>query len=275
MASEQKSPISLEYKGRVAVLTIDNQQKLNALTQAGYYDLAQKLREIATHDEVFITVILAKGRYFSAGADVTIARATPAAGDVDIHKHWLQNFVAFNLNITHAFSTHPKILVVGLNGPVVGLSAAIVAFADFIYAAPHTFLLTPFSSLGLVAEGGASHALVQRLGPARANEALIMSKRITADQLVQTGFVNAIFDVEKGDDVRFHQLVLKEVDERLGEHLSGSSLVGIKKLIRRPELEITNEQNVHEVFAGLERFVQGIPQEEFRKIASGEKKHKL
>ncbi|CAH0043279.1 unnamed protein product [Clonostachys solani] len=275
MASEQKSPISLEYKGRVAVLTIDNQQKLNALNQAAYYDLAQKLREIATHDEVFITVILAKGRYFSAGADVTIARATPAAGDLDIHKHWLQNFVAFNLNITHAFSTHPKILVVGLNGPVVGLSAAIVAFADFIYAAPHTFLLTPFSSLGLVAEGGASRALVQRLGPARANEALIMSRRITADQLVQAGFVNAVFDVEKGDDVRFHELVLREVDERLGEHLSGSSLLGIKKLIRRPELEITNEQNVHEVFAGLERFVQGIPQEEFRKIASGEKKHKL
>ncbi|CAH0022928.1 unnamed protein product [Clonostachys rhizophaga] len=275
MASEQKSPISLEYKGRVAIITIDNQQKLNALNQAAYYDLAQKLREIATHDEVFITVLLAKGRYFSAGADVTIARATPAAGDVDIHKHWLQNFVAFNLNITHAFSTHPKILVVGLNGPVVGLSAAIVAFADFIYAAPHTFLLTPFSSLGLVAEGGASRALVQRLGPARANEALIMSRRISADQLVQAGFVNAIFDVEKGDDARFHELVLREVDERLGEHLSGSSLLGIKKLIRRPELEVTNEQNVHEVFAGLERFVQGIPQEEFRKIASGEKKHKL
>jgi peroxisomal 3,2-trans-enoyl-CoA isomerase len=66
MASEQKSPISLEYKGRVAIITIDNQQKLNALNQAAYYDLAQKLREIATHDEVFITVLLAKGRYFSA-----------------------------------------------------------------------------------------------------------------------------------------------------------------------------------------------------------------
>jgi len=30
-----------------------------------------------------------------------------------------------------------------------------------------------------------------------------------------------------------------------------------------------------EVFAGLERFVKGVPQEEFRKVASGEKKHKL
>lgn len=58
--------ISLEYRGRVALLTIDNDAKLNAMNQDNYYDLAQKLREIATHDEVFITVLVGKGRYFSA-----------------------------------------------------------------------------------------------------------------------------------------------------------------------------------------------------------------
>lgn len=61
-----ESVISLDYRGRVAVLTIGNEAKLNALSQFQYYDLAQKLREIATHDEVFIAVILAKGRFFSA-----------------------------------------------------------------------------------------------------------------------------------------------------------------------------------------------------------------
>lgn len=63
--------ISVEYKGRVAVIIIDNDKKLNALSQMQYYDLGQKLREIATHDEVFITVIQAKGRYFSAYAPLT------------------------------------------------------------------------------------------------------------------------------------------------------------------------------------------------------------
>lgn len=60
------SVTTLEYKGRVAVLTIANEKKLNALTQQQYYDIAQKLREIATHDEVYITVLLATGRFFSA-----------------------------------------------------------------------------------------------------------------------------------------------------------------------------------------------------------------
>lgn len=60
------SPIKLEYQGRLAIITIDNEKKLNALDQSGYYDLAQALREVATHDEVYITLLIGKGRYFSA-----------------------------------------------------------------------------------------------------------------------------------------------------------------------------------------------------------------
>lgn len=192
-----------------------------------------------------------------------------------MHKHWMQSFVTFNLNITHAFATHPKILVIGLNGPVIGLTAALTAFADFIYSTPSTFLLTPFSSLGLVAEGGASRALVNRLGIAKANEALIMSKRIPAAELQACGFVNGIFEVEKGQDEKFRGLVMREVEERLGEHLIGDSLTGIKRLIRKPEVDAMDAQNVREVFAGLDRFMTGVPQGEFSKLASGAKKHKL
>ncbi|KAK0711001.1 ClpP/crotonase-like domain-containing protein [Lasiosphaeris hirsuta] len=267
--------ITTSYRGRLAIITISNPSKLNALNQSQYYALSQALREVATHPEVFITLLIGTGRYFSAGADVTISRATPADPITDTRQHWLSSFVANNLNVTQAFYTHPKILVVGLNGPVIGLSAALVAFADFIYAAPSTFLLTPFSSLGLVAEGGSSRALVQRLGVAKANEALIMSKRITAAELLATGFVNKIFDEAAGDDVGFRELVINEIDERLGEHLVGDSLLGIKTLIRKPERDVLDVQNASEIFAGLERFVSGVPQQEFEKIATGKKRHKL
>ena len=58
--------ISIEYQGRVAIISIANDKKLNALNQQQYFDLAQALREVATHDEVFITLLIGKGRYFSA-----------------------------------------------------------------------------------------------------------------------------------------------------------------------------------------------------------------
>jgi peroxisomal 3,2-trans-enoyl-CoA isomerase len=193
----------------------------------------------------------------------------------DVYFEWLRGFVSNNLNITQAFYTHPKILVVALNGPAIGLSAALTGFADFVYAAPHAFLLTPFSSLGLVAEGGSSAALVQRLGISKANEALIQSKRISCQELVQTGYVNKVFDVKKGDSDKFLELVYKEIDDTMGDHLIGDSLTGIKALIRKPERDVLDKQNVAEVFAGLDRFVKGIPQQEFIKIATGKKRHKL
>jgi peroxisomal 3,2-trans-enoyl-CoA isomerase len=210
-----------------------------------------------------------------SGADVSFGTSTDPTS-IDTRQTWLKSFVANNLHITHAFYTHPKILVTALNGPAVGLSAALISFSDFIYAAPHTFLLTPFSSLGLVTEGNASIGFVQRLGIAKANEALIMSKRITCEELVQVGFVNKVFDVGgKDESDKFLGEVLKEVDDRLGSHLNGESLVKIKELIQKPMRATLDRQGVEEVFAGMERFMKGVPQEEFRKVASGEKKHKL
>jgi len=209
----------------------------------------------------------------SSGADVSISHSVVEGADV--RRDTLNSFVANNLEITNAFYTHPKILITALNGPAIGLSAALISLSDFIYAAPHAFLLTPFTSLGLVAEGGASRAFVQRLGISKANEALIMSKRITAEELLQVGFVNKIFDTGKDDQEGFLGEVMKEIEDRLGDHLNSDSLLKVKALIRKPEREIMDQQNLAEVFGGLDRFAAGVPQEEFRRIASGEKRHKL
>ena len=325
--------VSLTTKGKIAIITLNQPKKLNALSQDLYYRLSCLLREVAARNEIYITILTGTGRYFSAyvppasapsktavnplglpvehhhftapfpssslirspritpsvnpmalplayifpsfasGAEVTMSRFTAAGAGV--RREFLRNFVANNLEITNAFYTHPKILITALNGPAIGLSAALISFSDFIYATPHAFLLTPFTSLGLVAEGGASHAFVQRLGISKANEALIMSKRITSEELLATGFVNKVFETGKDQQEQFLGMVLKEVDERLGAHLSSESLVRVKALIRKPERERLDAMAVQEVFGGLERFVDGVPQEEFRKVASGEKKHKL
>ncbi|PLB37307.1 dodecenoyl-CoA isomerase [Aspergillus candidus] len=269
--------ITVTYQDRVAIVTLNRPDKLNALNADLYYLLGERLREIDERDDIFTTVLTGSGRFFSAGADVTAVRPS-AETSTNVRRELTRSFVVNNFDLTHTFAHHSKILVVALNGPAVGLSAALISMADFIYAAPHTFLLTPFSSLGLVTEGGSSRALVERLGIAKANEALIMSKRITCDELVATGFVNKVIAAPSGksdDSAGFLKKVLEEVDERLGSHLSQSSLLKIKELIRRPEREILDRQNGIEVFEGLKRFLKGVPQEEFRRLASGEKKHKL
>lgn len=152
------------------------------------------------------------------------------------------------------------------------MTAAPVAYSDFIFAAPNTYLLTPFSSLGLVAEGGASATFVKRMGPARAAEALYLSKRIRVEALVQYGFVNEQLDCV-GDD--FENAVLKEVEGWVDGHLNGDSILKIKKLLGAGGSSLLSEHIIQELFSGLERQVAGIPQKEFEKMTRGEKKHEL
>lgn len=58
--------VTRQNHGRVAVLTLNNPKKLNAMTQDNYYALSQHLRDIATDKNIYITVLTGKGRYFSA-----------------------------------------------------------------------------------------------------------------------------------------------------------------------------------------------------------------
>lgn len=278
MALSPEEAVTLTTHNRIAIITLNNPKELNAMTQDYYYRLSCLLRQVADMPNITITLLTGTGRFFSAGANV---KSTRPAADNDnpdaARRELMRGFVANNLDITRSFYTHPKILVAALNGPTVGLSAALLGFCDFIYAAPHAYLLTPFSSLGLVAEGGASAGLVQRMGLSLANSALLMSRKITIDELVASGFVNKVIEGAKDtkDSGPFLKGVIAEVENRLGEHLNQESLLKIKELIRRPFLEGLESQGVREVFDGMARFVSGAPQEEFRKMASGEKKHKL
>lgn len=270
--------ITFAQKGRIAIITLNQPQKLNALNPDGYYRLSCLLQDVAKMDDISITVLTGTGRFFSAGADVTTTGPGSDAGESkdQFRRDILRTFVSTNFDLTRSFYTHPKILVTALNGPAVGLSAALIAWSDFIYATPHSFLLTPFSSLGLVAEGGSSIGFVQRLGISKANEALIMSKRITSEELVRTGFVNKIFQGRDQNDYEgFLRQVLEEVDNRLGRHLNQESILKIKELIRKPYNDMLDAQGAREVVEGMARFMTGAPQQEFRKIASGDKRHKL
>lgn len=58
--------VLIEYRGKVAIITLNLPKKLNAMTQDHYFRVSQLLREIAKRDDISVTVLTAKGRFFSA-----------------------------------------------------------------------------------------------------------------------------------------------------------------------------------------------------------------
>ena len=58
--------VTLTTQGKIAIITLNVEKKLNALTQDHYYRLSCLMREVAARDDIYITILTGKGRYFSA-----------------------------------------------------------------------------------------------------------------------------------------------------------------------------------------------------------------
>lgn len=275
--------IKYEVKNKTAVITLNSPKNYNALDLNGYFLLNRLVQQAAQERDTVATLIQSTGKFFSAGANVKSATEAPDIPDnatdqeafFEQQKHWFSTFGARNTSLTETFMSHPKVLVIAMNGPAIGLSAALVAHADFIYALDNSYLLTPFANLGLVAEGAASYTLVQRLGLTKANEALLASKAIRADELYQRGFVNKLF---KAGDYKsteeFNESIQKLIEDTFYS-LHTESVGDIKKLIRAPMEKFLIENNYKEVLGGVNKFSHGYPQERFAMIATGKLKHKL
>lgn len=165
-----------------------------------------------------------------------------------------------------------------LNGPVIGLASALVSHSDFIYAAPHTYLLAPFNSIGVGVEGAATKSMVHRMGAGLANEALLMARRIPLDRLLASGFVNGVFEADpSGSDAQnFTDTVLEEVcNQLLGDHLSSASMLRTKQIMSRSAENAHDSHAVRELVAGVEAFERGVPQEQLGKLSRREKRHKM
>ena len=269
--------VNWRKEGNIAVITLNQPKTLNAMSLEDYAKLSNILRDIAQLQDISITVLTGTGRFFSAGADL---ESRPPPVDLpdkhSVRGDLLRRYAMLSLDLTRSFYTHPKILVAALNGPAVGLSAAPLGFCDFIYATPHTYLLVPFSSLGLIMEGGSSIGLVQRMGMTKANEALIMSKKISCEELMQCGFLNKVFEAsDNASNANFLDQVIKEIQDRLGNHLNQRSMLQIKALIRKPYQDVYATQGVLEAMTGVDQLMTGAPTEEFEKIFQGSKRHKL
>jgi peroxisomal 3,2-trans-enoyl-CoA isomerase len=60
------STISIEYRDSIAIITLNKPQKLNSLIKDEFFELAMLLREVDARPDVFITLLIGKGRFFSA-----------------------------------------------------------------------------------------------------------------------------------------------------------------------------------------------------------------
>lgn len=269
------SAITVDIADGIATITLNRPKSLNAVTKEDYDAFANALRDIDKREDVLITVWQATGRWFCAGTDVKARSPTDTQSTIgNVRNSFKSNVVSTTTDCGKALYSHRKILVAALNGPVMGITAAFLGYFDFIYALPNAWLSTPFTYLGIVAEGGASVSFINRMGLGRANEVLIWGKKKTAQELLDCGFINKIFPEQPVNS--FHAAIRQTLLDEL-HGLDPTAVLVMKQLIRAG-LNDKNDPdavNLRESYAQAERFASGIPAKQFARIARKEIKHKL
>ncbi|XP_033838296.1 chromodomain Y-like protein [Periophthalmus magnuspinnatus] len=132
----------------------------------------------------------------------------------------------------------PKPLVAAVNGPAVGLGAAILALCDVVWANEKAWIQTPYAQYGHTPDGCSSYTLPLIMGPAAAGELLLGGRRLTALEACSKGLVSQVL---------WPHTFNQEVQQRIRELLSADAQVlkESKSLIRswsRSGLEQTNER---------------------------------
>lgn len=276
---ESEKQVTYEVKGKVAIITINRPEKLNAMNIFHYWAIEEHVKRAAEEPNTVVTLIQSTGKFFSAGADVSSGNSAPQSETQNYEVDWMARrdlagrFTGRNAIVVDTFWNHPKVLVVALNGPVVGLTTGLVSLADFIFARESAYLLTPFANLGLVAEGGTSFTLPARLGLSLASKALLAAEPIRAEELFRAGFVNKLYPASMSTE-EFNAEVLKYIEHRFSD-LDPRSLLEIKQLIHAPYSAHFSQSSAAEIIGGLDKFARGRPQERFSMIAAGKLKHKL
>lgn len=174
--------VKYRSEDRVAVITIHRPDAMNAFDAALRRDLLAACERAAHDEEIRVMVLTGEGRSFSAGADLK-GGLDP---DADTER-MLQDEYRPALECIWNMEK-PVIAAVGGSAAGIGVSFALIC--DLLVMADNAFLLSPFTTISLVPDGGLNWLLVHQLGYRRAFQLSIECERIDAARCVELGLAN-------------------------------------------------------------------------------------
>ena len=168
----------------VAVVTIDNQPRLNAMTRAMMAELARRWDELERGPCRCIVLTGAGSRAFCAGADIS-GDLTASVETARVVSHALLKY-----------DEYAKPIVVAVNGDCVGGGVELLLATDIRAAAPHARFGLPEVKWSIYPFGGATVKLPQQIGHVHAMDLLLTGRLIDAAEAARLGLINRVVPAE-------------------------------------------------------------------------------
>jgi enoyl-CoA hydratase/carnithine racemase len=177
--------VKVEVAGRVATVTLDRPEALNAISTELAADLAEAVEPLATDPGVRAVVLTGAGeRAFCVGADLK-----QRAG-FDDHSWFVQREV-FRRGFA-AVRRCPLPTVAAVAGFALGGGTELALSCDLVVAADDATFGLPEVRLGLVPAGGGTQLLVRRVGRSVARDLVLTGRRVAATEALRLGLADRV-----------------------------------------------------------------------------------
>lgn len=175
--------LTYEKKERVAYITLNRPEKMNALNTALLDELEAAWQDFNNDDEVWVALVTGAGRAFCVGADFE-----------SIGEPGLQ--VGFNVpREDPSVNGVGKPVIAAINGAVIGRGLALMLGCDIRLMADTATISIPEAKFGVIP--GDTNVLEQNIPTAIAREMFFTGNSITAQRAYEIGLVNRVVKPEE------------------------------------------------------------------------------
>jgi len=185
--------IRTEVVGRVAVLTLHNPERMNALSGRMSEELREAVLEFDTDDNIGAFVLTGAGRAFCAGADVKGWGNAIAQGEAgnDMERRARETRANSDESWTELWQ-RVKPVVIAYNGDSVGAGLTITLGADYRIASERARLSMRFARMGVTPELQSSRLLPQITGLSKALDMMLTGELFPAEKALAYGLVDEV-----------------------------------------------------------------------------------
>jgi 2-(1,2-epoxy-1,2-dihydrophenyl)acetyl-CoA isomerase len=181
---------TLDFDGPVAILTLDHQEVMNAVSMDMLSGLGEALDAIdERRHEVRCLVITGAGRAFCTGANLQ-GRSNQTSGKSNAGQSLEIGFHPFLRRLRRLHCP----IVTAVNGPAAGAGMSFALMGDMILCARSSYFLQAFRRIGLVPDCGSTWLMPRLIGKARSVELSLMGERLPAEKALEWGLVNRVYD---------------------------------------------------------------------------------
>jgi enoyl-CoA hydratase len=176
--------LTFQVADRIATITVNRPDKLNALNDALMRELGMAIDEAVTRDDVGAVLLTGAGRAFVAGADIAELADQSAVEGKARAERGQQTF--------RKFERSPKPTLAAINGFALGGGCELAMSCHLRFAADGAKFGQPEVKLGIVPGYGATQRLPRLVGKGRALQLLLTGEMIDAAEAYRIGLVNRV-----------------------------------------------------------------------------------